>query len=64
MKCSVTRCKVIIRYASVILLLYLIITNDYCRSRSFVLPPLFQIIGRFRFSRYIDFAMHLDIDYV
>ena len=64
MKCSVTRCKVIIRYASVILLLYLIITNDYCRSRSFVLPPPFPIIGCFGFSRYIYFSMHLDIHYV
>jgi hypothetical protein len=55
---------VIIRCAALILLLYLIITNDYCRSRSFVLLPPFQIIGHFDFSRYIDFAMHLDIRYV
>ena len=29
----------------------------------FVLPP-FQIIRRFGFSRYVAFAMHIDIHYV
>ena len=30
----------------------------------YILLPPFQIIRRFAFSSYIDFAMHLDLHYV
>jgi len=31
---------------------------------SYLLLPMFQIVGHFRIYRYITFAMHLDIHYV
>jgi len=33
------------------------------QSTNYFVLPLFQIIGRVAFSRYIAFAMHLDIHY-